>query len=109
MFTIDEVLSQSNQKSAFEHLKTRRDGHGPDGMQLSELEEYWQINGEDICQKIKLGDYRPGVIQIKEFLEKGNAYIVEIDITDFFDTISLPCKIFKRNIKCSLRKDKIKK
>ena len=51
MFTIDEVFSQGNQKSAFDHLKTKRDGHGPDGMLLSELEEYWQINGEEICQK----------------------------------------------------------
>ena len=70
MFTIDVVFSPGNQKSAFEHLKTKRDGYGPDGMLLSELEDYWQINGEDICQKIKLGDYRPGVVQIKEYLNK---------------------------------------
>lgn len=35
--------------------------------------------------------------QIKEFLEKGNDYIVEIDIRDFFDTISLPLLIKKLN------------
>lgn len=154
MFTIDEMLSQSNQESAFEHLKTKRDGHGPDGMLLSELEEYWQINGSDICQKIKHGNYQPGVVQIKDYLnkhgkkrsiscinsidrfilrllaqklrqyiepqflshsyayqtgkgllgataqikgilEKGDDYIVEIDIRNYFDTISLPLLIKK--------------
>ena len=70
MLTIEEVLSQSNQNRAFEHLKTKRDGHGPDGMWLSELEEYWKINGDDICENIIKSSYQPGVVQIKENLNK---------------------------------------
>ena len=156
MLTIEEVLSKSNQERAFEHLKSKRDGHGPDGMLLSELEEYWKVNGEDICQKIRIGNYQPGVIQIKEYLnkrgkrrniscidsvdrfilrllaqklrqyiepkflshsyayqegkglinaiaqikeivEKGNDYIAEIDVKNYFDTISLPLLIKKVN------------
>lgn len=156
MLTIEEVLSKSNQERAFEHLKSKRDGHGPDGMLLSELEEYWKVNGKDICQKIKMDNYQPGVIQIKECLnkrgkrrniscidsvdrfilrllaqklrqyiepkflshsyayregkglidaiaqikeivEKGNDYIAEIDIKNYFDTISLPLLLKKLN------------
>ena len=59
MLTIEEILSESNQKIALEHLKTKRDGRGPDGMLLSELEEYWKINQNDICQSIRLGNYKP--------------------------------------------------
>ena len=70
MLTIEEILSESNQKIALEHLKTKRDGRGPDGMLLSELEEYWKINQNDICQSIRLGNYKPGVVQIKEYLNK---------------------------------------
>lgn len=154
MFTIDEVLSKNNQMRALEHLKTKRDGHGPDGMMLSELEEYWHINGADICEQIRLDNYQPGVVQIKEYLdkrgkkrsiscinsidwfilrllaqkltryieplflphsyayqegkglmdatvqikeivEKGNDYIVEIDIKNYFDTINLSLLIRK--------------
>ena len=156
MLTIEEVLSQSNQNRAFEHLKTKRDGHGPDGMWLSELEEYWKINGDDICENIIKSSYQPGVVQIKEhlnkrgkkrsiscinsidrfilrllaqklrqyiepqflshsyayqegkglidaiaqikkFLEKGDDYIAEIDIKNYFETISLPLLIEKLN------------
>ena len=154
MLTLDEIFSKSNQLRAMEHLKTKKDGHGPDGMLLSELEEYWQINGDDIFQNIKRGSYQPGVVQIKEYLnrrgkkrsisainsidrlvlrllaqklreyiepqflphsyayqegkglsgaiaqikevlEKGNDYIVEIDIKNYFDTIDLPLLIKK--------------
>lgn len=53
MITIDEILSENNQKKAFELLKTKRDGYGIDGMHLSELEEYWKLNGENMCEQIR--------------------------------------------------------
>lgn len=71
MITIDEILSENNQKKAFEHLKTKRDGYGIDGMRLSELEEYWKLNGEDICEQIRKQEYKPGIVLIKQYLSKN--------------------------------------
>lgn len=70
MITIDEILSENNQKKAFEHLKTKRDSCGIDGMRLSELEEYWKLNGENICEQIRKQEYKPGIVLIKQYLNK---------------------------------------
>ena len=70
MITIDEILSKNNQKKAFEHLKTKRDSCGIDGMRLSELEEYWKLNGENICEQIRKQEYKPGIVLIKQYLNK---------------------------------------
>ena len=36
MFTVEELLSKRNQRDAFAHFETKKDGCGPDGMRLSE-------------------------------------------------------------------------
>ena len=61
MFTIDEMLSKKNQRMALEHLLEKQDGCGLDGMHLSELEEYWKINEEQIIAELKNKEYQPGV------------------------------------------------
>ena len=70
MLKIDEILSNENQKNALEHFRTKRDGCGLDGMLLSELEEYWKINGECICEQIRKSEYRPGIVLIKEYIKR---------------------------------------
>jgi len=70
MITINEILSENNQKKAFEHLKTKRNGCGIDGMLLSKFEEYWKLNGESICEQIRKQEYKPGIVLIKEYLNK---------------------------------------
>ncbi len=160
MITIDEILSENNQKKAFEHLKTKRDGCGIDGMHLSELEEYWKLNGENICEQIRKQEYKPGIVlikqylnkkgkrrniscmnsidrfitrllaqslrtyiepeflsnsyayqegkgvlaallQVKSYVESGYQYMIEIDIKDYFDSISLPLLLKKLQSKIS--------
>ena len=62
MFSIDELLSKQNQRLAFEHLLSKKDGCGPDKMLVSQLEQYWKINHERIEQELRMGNYQPGVI-----------------------------------------------
>jgi len=136
------------------HLRTKRNGKGLDGMLLSELEEYWKLNGDDICQRIRDGKYQPGIVLIKEYInshgkrrniscmnsvdrfitrllaqkmrkyiepaflpnsyayqegkgvleavlyvkklvEAGYIYMAEIDLKNYFDTISIPLLLEK--------------
>lgn len=53
MFTMDEMLSKKNQRLAFAHLASKRDGCGIDGMHVSELEEYWRLNESQISKKLR--------------------------------------------------------
>ena len=48
MFTLDEVLSKSNQKEALEFLTIKGNSRGAEGMFMSDLEEYWNLNGQVI-------------------------------------------------------------
>lgn len=62
MFSIDELLSKQNQRLAFEHLLSKKDGCGSDKMLISQLEQYWEINYERIEQELRIGNYQPGII-----------------------------------------------
>ena len=66
MFQIDELLSKRNQREAFAHFANKRDSQGPDGMKVSDLENYWKLNGERIIQEIKEGTYEPAVMECYE-------------------------------------------
>ena len=70
MFTIDEMLSKNNQRLALEHFNAKNDGCGPDGMRVSELEKYWQMNRKQIIEDLKNKEYQPGIIQIREYINK---------------------------------------
>lgn len=69
MFTVDELLSKRNQKEAFDYLSTKKDSAGCDGIKLSELQEYWTLNGERICREIREGNYYPGTIELFDILK----------------------------------------
>ena len=69
MFTVDELLSKRNQKEAFDYLSTKKDSAGSDGIKLSELQEYWTLNGERICREIREGNYYPGTIELFDILK----------------------------------------
>ena len=66
MFTVEELLSKKNQSYAFAHFEMKKDGAGSDGMRVSELKEYWEMNHERIIQEIKEGNYQPGIVKIYE-------------------------------------------
>lgn len=66
MFSMEEMLSKKNQKEALISLRNKKDGIGADGMPLSELENYWKINGERIISELKSGKYIPGIVKSTE-------------------------------------------
>jgi len=68
MFTIDELFSEQNEREALEHFSSKRDSRGPDGMQVSELEDYWRINRDNIIADIVKGVYEPVVIEHYEIM-----------------------------------------
>lgn len=86
MFTIDEMLSKRNQRDAFEHFKNRKDGHGADGMHLSELEDYWKINHQNIEEELREGIYQPGIINNYEVLNgRGKRRVISsMNVIDRF-------------------------
>lgn len=95
MFTMEEVLSDKNQKATFEHFSGKKDGCGLDGMRLSELEEYWKINKERICGELKNREYQPGVILIYEHINKTGKRrnIANLNVLDRFITRLLAQKM----------------
>ena len=65
MFTVDELLSKKNQKLAFSYL-SKKDGCGIDGFRVSDLPDYWKVNGERICTEIRQCKYKPGTVLMRE-------------------------------------------
>lgn len=61
--TIETVLSQENLLEAMESFEGKRDSCGVDGVKLSELEEYWEANGEKIKKTILQGEYSLGYVK----------------------------------------------
>jgi hypothetical protein len=59
MFTVDELFSKRNQRDALEHFAKKRDSVGADGIRVSEMAEYWKLNGADIREEIQKGVYEP--------------------------------------------------
>ena len=77
MFSMEEMLSKRNQREAMNFLKNKKDGIGADGMPLSELEDYWKINGEKICSELKKGKYVPGIVKCTEIVNnKGKRRVI---------------------------------
>jgi len=95
MFSLEEVLSQSNQKQALEYLAQKKDSCGADGMYLSELAEYWELNRERVIDELKNGTYCPGVIKSLEIINsKGKRRtIYNLNTIDRFITRLLVQKL----------------
>lgn len=66
--TLEEILEQENVDQALEYLGSKRDNCGMDGMYLSELREFWNINGQDLIDELKAGNYRPGIVKNIEII-----------------------------------------
>lgn len=69
--TVDTVFDADNLLKAFDNLNNKHDGCGIDGVKLSELYEYWKLNGPNIILAIKEGKYEPGVVSLTEILKSN--------------------------------------
>ena len=71
MFTLDEVLSKSNQKEALEFLTIKGNSRGAEGMFMSDLEEYWNLNGQVILKQLQDENImKPGLAKSTEIINK---------------------------------------
>lgn len=86
MFDVEELLSEENQRKALEHFSHKRDGCGPDGMHVSELADFWELNHEKIENEIRNGQYRIGMVKCTEIINRGGKkrVISSLNVTDRF-------------------------
>lgn len=61
--SLKEIFTKANIEEAIDHLGSKRDVCGPDGIALSELPHYWEVNGRKIKESILKGTYKPGLVQ----------------------------------------------
>lgn len=79
ILTDKKLCELIREDEALDHLTSKRDSCGPDGIALSQLPEYWKINGSKIKKAIIEGSYRPGVVQNIELINrKGKKRIISV-------------------------------
>ena len=66
---MEGMLSKRNQRDAFNHFSMKKNGRGVDGMQISELEDYWKINHEQIEADLLAGNYQLGIVKSYEMID----------------------------------------
>ena len=95
MFSIDELFSKRNQRTAFAHLRTKADSIGANGMRVSDFDEYWRLNHEQIEAEIRNGTYQPSVIKNHEVISgQGKKRVISnLAIVDRFITRLLSQKL----------------
>lgn len=64
-------------------------------MHLSELEQYWRMNQKRICDEIKNQECQPGIILIREYMNKTGKRrnIASLNVLDRFITRLLSQKL----------------
>lgn len=77
--SMEDVLSDENLQDAMDSLRDKRDSNGVDGVKLSELGEYWTLNGEKIERELLCGDYTMGLVQQYEIVNpKGKRRTISL-------------------------------
>lgn len=96
---MNELLSKHNQKEAFEHLKTKKEGYGNDKMLLSEFPAYWELNHIRIEEELRTCRYQPGVVKSYEIINgKGKRReISSLNVIDRFIT-----RLLSQKLRCYL-------
>lgn len=69
--TMEQIFSDYHVKEAIEHLKTKKNSSGPDGIPLHDIEDYWIYNKTSILTSLFEGNYYPGVTE-ERYLLKPN-------------------------------------
>ena len=60
---LKEIFAEDKIEEAMADLSHKRDGCGCDGVMLSELNEYWQINRETVLSAIFSANYEPNMVK----------------------------------------------
>ena len=65
---MNEFLSEKNIDKAMAYLDQKSDSCGCDGVYLSELQDYWEVNGEEILEELRADKFQPGVVRSVEII-----------------------------------------
>jgi group II intron reverse transcriptase/maturase len=68
---IEQILGKKNIKRALEHLQTKHDSCGVDGMRLSELSDYVQNNMPAIRTSVEDGTFSPDLVQEIDLINRN--------------------------------------
>lgn len=68
---MENVFSRENLELAVENLLQKNDSCGVDGIFVSQYREYFDLNGEQIREKLLKSEYKPDAVQLVELLKKN--------------------------------------
>lgn len=70
--TFERVFGEENIADALEALSRKRDSSGADGVMLSDVGRFWEINGLGIMASVRKGRYEPEMVRLVEIVnDKG--------------------------------------
>ncbi len=97
--SFEDIFSEEMVEEALADLEGKRDGCGVDGVYLSQLREYWEINHEDILEMLCKELYEPGVVRETEIINnKGKRR--QIALYNSIDRLILRCISQKLQEEC---------
>ena len=67
--TVEDIVATDNINTALEHLESKHNSCGLDGVKLSDIRDYWDTNKDAITLAIKDGQYIPGIVSVTEILK----------------------------------------
>ena len=68
---MESIFTKEAMEFAVKNLLTKSDSCGVDGICISACREYFDLNGEQIRNKIITGQYKPDSVQLVELLKKN--------------------------------------
>ncbi|MEE1518165.1 MAG: hypothetical protein UF228_11290 [Lachnospiraceae bacterium] len=93
---LEDIFEQNNIEEAIEHFSSKNDSAGIDGVYLSELKEYWNVNGVEIISAINEGRYEPQIIENIEIVASNGKrrILLRIRIIKAHQTLLIKYVIF---------------
>lgn len=64
----EDLFQEDDIEAALTDLESKRDSCGTDGIYLSSLREFWDVNGADILQMIREERYQPAMVRSTEIV-----------------------------------------
>lgn len=84
---MESILSPSNLKRAVKKVKGNRGAAGADGMQVEELESYFEENQEKLVERILSGRYHPRPVLRVEIPKEGTGKMRKLGIPTVVDRV----------------------
>jgi retron-type reverse transcriptase len=115
---LERILHRDNMNAAYNRVKSNKGSHGVEGMKVDELLPYLKLHDKTLIASILEGTYRPmpvrrveiekpnggirllgiptvvdrmvqqPVTKAKEYMEQGCKWVVDIDLSKYFDTVN---------------------